>query len=137
MTASIAPNGDLMISCTAVEQTELQRAWADDPAEFLTDRTMRAALEFLVTDHEYEWTEPAYCAALTDAPMFAVYGDERPLTDGEDAYYLNVVGRWHDKDGVLTTWVEEVEACWAYMDYQLRSPLEDLAERGLCVFQHG
>lgn len=136
MQVTILDNGDLQITCDEEEQAELQQDMADNP-DFVSESAMRAALEFLVTNHEYEWTEPAFCGALTDAPMLAIYGKERPIEPGEDPHFLNVVGRWHDAQGKLTTWVADVEKCWAHMDYQLRSPLEDLAERSACVFRCG
>ena len=63
------------------------------------------ALERLIANSELDWIGPEEIGALTDAPILGL----------------------RDKDGEPTN-------AWAYMDYQVRSFLEDLVEHGKAVF---
>ena len=62
-------------------------------------------LEPLVSNSDLEWIDPSETGDLTSAPMLGI----------RDRYNI-------------------VEARFAYMDYQVRSPVQDLIERGQAVF---
>src|SRR5437868_6992290 len=62
------------------------------------------ALEHLVCNSELEWVNPADTGDLTDAPMLGIMSGDKIL------------------------------ARWAYMDYQVRTFLDDLIDRGSADF---
>lgn len=63
------------------------------------------ALDGLLANSELEWIQPEEVGALTSAPILGLRKDNG-----------------------------EVEAAWGFMDYQVRSFLEDLANTGRAVF---
>ena len=132
----IEPDGDLKIACSEATQRILQEEYEEDADNFNTLDTMYRWLESVVTEYSYEWTEPVYCHALTGAPMLARYADSRRLLPGEDVINLHVVGS-DLIDGEVVTFVEDVDACWGYMDYAVRLPQEDLMRQGFCIFSFG
>ena len=132
MTVEFDNVGNMILSVDAEERALLQTLKDEDPDAFVTDGFMFDYFEDFIGNNEYQWTRPEYCGALTDAPMLAIYGTERALKECEDQEYLNIVGRWDN-----TTWVEDVEQAWAFMDYQVTSPQEQLLETGKSVWQKG
>lgn len=70
-----------------------------------TDIAMIDALEPLTCNSELEWVDPSETGDLTSAPMLGI---------------RNELG--------------SVSERWAFLDYQLRSPLVDLLETGKAVF---
>jgi len=74
-------------------------------AEGTTDRAEAEALESLICNSELEWIQPEEIGALTDAPILGL----------------------RDEDG-------KPEAAWGFMDYQVRSFLTDLRDKGKAVF---
>jgi len=52
-------------------------------------------------------------------------------------YCGRIAGQWQDASGALRKWCEPVLQVYGFMDYQLRSPQEDLLSNGFCVFQGG
>jgi hypothetical protein len=131
MRAKILENGDLEISLERGEKTELRIAMKESeyPA---SDNLMHEWFEGFIGNGEYEFTRPEHCGALTDAPMLAIYGKERPLKDSENVEYCMLAGVW---DG--QTWVMDVLECWAFMDYQIISVQQRLLDTGKAVFQSG
>jgi hypothetical protein len=63
------------------------------------------ALESLIANSELEWTDSEETGDLTDAPMLCIRDEN-----------------------------EEIIQRWAYMDYQVKSFLDDLLETGRAVF---
>lgn len=70
-----------------------------------TDRAECEALESLIGNSELDWVDPCEIAALTSAPILGIRGE-----DGE------------------------VLAAWGFMDYAVRSFLDDLIQTGQAVF---
>jgi len=132
------PNGNLHITASEDERRELLAVRTEqDGSEtgdmFSSDNTMYDLFESLIANSELQWTRPEYCGALTDAPMLAIYGEEKEYTVAkEEQANYNIVGGWDDK-----TWYAPVVKCWAYMGYQVKSPQYDLLETGLAVFTAG
>jgi len=124
--------GNMIMKVDDEDRALLQTLKDEDPEAFGTDDFMYDYFEAFVANNEYQWTRPEYCGALTDAPMLAIYGKERELREGENTDFLNVVGHW---DGI--TWIEDVEKAWAFMDYAVTSPQEQLLENGSAVWQKG
>ena len=93
-----------------IEQSILRRFSQQDIG---TDTSMRDFFEsYLLGDNELEWIDPAETGDLTSAPMLGLRDDGcyRPAQEGK------VIERW------------------AFMDYQVRSVLEDLRDPGKVVF---
>ena len=61
-----------------------------------------------LANEEYGWCQPEEIGALTSAPILCT----------------------RDEDG-------NVAEAWGFMDYALRSPQEDLLEKGEAIFQRG
>ena len=70
-----------------------------------TNQAEAEALESLLTNSELDWIAPEEIGALTSAPILGL----------------------RDANG-------EPEAAWGFMDYQVRSFLQDLAKNGKAVF---
>lgn len=90
------------------DQIEMQAAREDLGDDFGRDGAMYDAFESLIGNSELDWGGPEEIGALTDAPILVIRGE-----DGG------------------------VEKAWGFMDYALRSPQDDLADQGYCIFQHG
>lgn len=71
---------------------------------FHSDQLMYEVFETLISNSELEWIDASETGDLTDAPILGIRGDS----------------------GIL--------ARWAYMDYQIKSPLDDLANNGEVIF---
>ena len=131
----ILPNGNLKISADAEDLAELRRWREDDDTEFASDRVLHDAFEHMICNSELDWVNPEQIGALTEAPILGIFGETKPARDcGPNC---REVGGWPDENGVHTLWVEPVERAWAYLDYALRSPLEDIARYGYVVFVSG
>ena len=134
------PNGDLKISVEEGDLEMLRAVKAERGDAFGSDNTMHEAFEHLIANSELEWSDPAYIGALTSAPVLAIYGDDRPLREDEEDNkdFHNIVGQWCDKrDGTLKVWTKDPIKAWAFMNYQIRSPLDDLLDDGHCIFDCG
>jgi hypothetical protein len=99
---------NLVITVDADEQTELKELREDEESFFHSDQTMHDQLEPLTCNSELNFVDPADTGDLTDAPMLGIL-------DEDD----KIVNRW------------------AFMDYQVRSLLDDLADKGRAVLVGG
>lgn len=107
MRYSITKHGDLEITVTRDERNHLK---ADkDDANFLSDAYMTDFFEVMTANSELEWIAPEAIGALTDAPILGVV-------------------RYDGNGG-------EVYKVWWYPNYMVRSPVQDLLEDGVCIFQ--
>lgn len=70
-----------------------------------SDSQMIEFFEDLTCNSELEWVDAQETGDLTDAPMLGI----------------------RNQDG-------EIVARWAFMDYQVKSVLDELKEKGHCVF---
>lgn len=127
-------NGQLVITADEATILELIELRTEKPEFFASDRAMHDAFEDLIANSDLDWVEPEYIGALTAAPILGIYGETVP---SDKAPHARPVGGWHDEDGVYRHWVDPVESAWAFMDYVLRSPLEDLIENGKVIFVGG
>lgn len=94
------------------------------------DRHLWDALEPLVCNSELQWVAPDLCGDLTAAPILGLWGDCEALPNGwtlGNGYKL--AGRWDD-----TIWGHRITERWAFVEYETRSPLEDLRDTGRAVF---
>lgn len=96
-----------------------------------SDVALLFAFERLIANSELEWIAPEVCGDLTAAPILGILGPEDAVDDKT----------WDNGQG--TVWFGHMAGCvlvhpvlerWAFMDYQVRSVLEDLRDKGQAVF---
>ncbi|OYW72387.1 MAG: hypothetical protein B7Z37_25045 [Verrucomicrobia bacterium 12-59-8] len=107
---------------------------ADELGEgFECDATMYCIFEQLVANSELTWVDANDTGDLTSAPMLGILGPDEQGHDPTQtpAGYLPV---GCDKFGGI--W-QKIEARWAFMDYQVKSPQQDLLKFGYCRFIGG
>lgn len=122
-------NGDtLIIYCTREKQKELHYERRLAPELFGTDRALRDEFEEMIANSELEWVYPEDTHDLTEAPMLGVLGTEEPGVWGQ--YGRVLIGMWGGQ-----SWFAPIEQRWGYEPYQIRSPLDDLADKGRAVFK--
>jgi hypothetical protein len=120
----------LIITADAEDQAELQRM-RDGGECFQSDQTMYDAFDHLIANSELTWINPKDTGDLTDAPILGVLGEEGIK---QHTVFLENYGLVETGSDGFWTMVQPILKRWAFMDYQLRSPLEDLVEKGKAVF---
>lgn len=146
LTYEVAENGDLRVSFAGTHQERADQqsgllaersnmdALCGLEDSFCTDENMHEVFERLTGNSELEWVRPEYTGCLTDAPMLGIYGEDVPITPelerASKEGYLEVSGHWDD-----TSWYRPVVKAWAFMDYQITSPQDKLAECGIVTFK--
>lgn len=117
----------LTISVDEAEQKELREI-----ESIGADSTMHDFLEPLTSNSELEWIDPADTGDLTDAPMLGILGEDQVRMQGVNPsgpYGIIKTGF----NGTADTFQPILER-WAFMDYQVRSALEDLRDKGEAIF---
>lgn len=115
----------LLLTIDDEEQAELQAMFDEDPDYFTTDEAMWDFFEPLTCNSALTWLRPDDCGDITDAPMLG-------FVDYENIQNHNVGGL-----GAIDLGCREyapILARWAYMDYQIKSPLEDLLATKQALF---
>ena len=101
-----------------------------------TDRALHDWLEPLLANSELVWVDPAETGDLTDAPLLGILGNEMTVLKCNQTvarhYGWVVTGRCRGKK-----LIQPILERWGFMDYQLRSPLEDLRDRSEADFIKG
>jgi hypothetical protein len=115
------------------ERNELKIMRDDDP-DFASDSVMHDAFETMIANSELQWINPEDTGDLTDAPMLGILGEEtiesEPLLpDFPENYGLVSTGN----NGTMGM-VQPILKRWAFMNYQIKSPLDDLVDIGQAVF---
>lgn len=121
----------LVLTCTPEEQAELELMRDENPERFTTDDFTYDLLENLFTNDSFTWIDSRVTGDLTDAPMLALLGDEE-IGPHEDCNGLYPCGFWDDHPRV-----QPVLYRWAFMDYAVTTPQEQLLHRGRAVFTGG
>ena len=98
----------LVLTLTDQGAIELEDTQACYPFEFHTDEVMYEFFEGFIANTEWEWINPVEVSALTSAPLLGI----------------------RDENG-------QVLECYGFMEYALRSILEDLNKNGQVVLQKG
>ena len=115
---------------------ELIEENAEDPDYIRRDNTMYDWFEGIMCNSELSWTSSDLTGDLTYAPMICIFGDTMALPKGLKKWDLlqgtRLSGCWDD-----TIWVDPILERWAYMNYAVRSPMEDLLEYGKTTFVGG
>ena len=100
----------LTVSADAKERKELREL-----ENIQSDKAMFEFFEPLACNSELDWIGPEETGDLTSAPMLGIKSWLDDYCDG----------------------LPKVVSRWAFMDYALRSPLEDLRDTGKAVFIGG
>lgn len=122
----------LIIYCTREKQMELLAFRTAEPDVFCTDRALSDELEEITCNSELDWIDPMDTGDLTDAPLLGVLGEGPPVVLEKIPPHLGEV---------CVDWTEEgelflpIERRWGYAPYQIRSPLDDLADKGRAIFE--
>jgi len=95
----------LVITVDAEKQSELKKLRDDKESGFHSNQVMYDQFEELVCNSDLSFVDPADTGDLTSAPMLGIYDEN-----------------------------DDVVKRWAFMDYQVRSVLEDLADNGRVIF---
>jgi hypothetical protein len=104
---------NLIITASREERAQLLADFSSPDAQAGAD--LYDVFEPLIANSELEWIDPSETGDLTSAPMLGIReGDSR--------------------DSVVRGEQYRILQRWAYMDYQVRSPVQDLIERGQAVF---
>lgn len=137
----IDENKNLIITADEEDQQELQELkseYEEKGMSFGCDDALYAAFEQLICNSELQWSDASTIAALTSAPVLAIFREEMVI-EPDSAYKeqgicvgYQITGQDHD-----VRFGQKVIQAWAFMDYALRSPQEDLLEYGKAVFQLG
>lgn len=104
MRYNIQTDGTLAIHATDADM-EFIRDIASQCENFDSNATMCDVFEDLIANSELDWIAPEEIGALTDAPILGT----------------------RDEDGIP-------REAWGFMDYQVRSPQEDLISKGCVIF---
>lgn len=125
MKYSISPDrSKLIITADESERSEMREN------DFKSDKALYESFEKLIANSELQWINPEDTGDLTDAPMLGILGDIGPNVTGPRI----LVGAWGTPP--ISNYFE-INERWAFMDYALRSPLEDLILKGEVVFVGG
>lgn len=134
----------LTITADELERTELRELGED----VHQDRTMHDWLEPLVCNSELEWIDPSETGDLTSAPMLGIRHGGEPASryDVRTGQYIptlngvDISPTSFDVDraeNISEQAANKITCRYAFMDYQVRSILEDLRDTGECVFVGG
>jgi hypothetical protein len=114
----------------------------EDP--FVSNEAMYDAFESLLGNSELQWSDALSIAALTDAPVLAIFGQEEEDIFASGEFLPPTPENNHRCVGYQITGSNGETVCgarilqaWAYMDYAVRSPQQDLLEYGEAVFTLG
>jgi hypothetical protein len=126
LTHRISPDRrTLTILADDAARAELRAIRDDDPDAFGSDATLIDAFDRLIGNSELEWIDPDACGDLTDAPILGILGEMTKEPGGV------LVGRWGNPPANR---YQPVVERWAFAPYCLRSPLDDLLDKGEAVF---
>jgi len=113
MKHEIMPDGNLKITVTKEEMCELKVTRSDYEQGLTGDWCWSSVheaeiLEPLLANSELQWIAPSETGDLTDAPMIGIRNED-----------------------------DTVHSRWAFMDYQVRSFIDDLIDKGEAIFTGG
>lgn len=117
----------LTIIVDSDERMQLQEMKLELQDEFQSDKALYFFLEPLVANSELMWINPDDTGDLTEAPMLGILGEESDKNSGPHGAVC--VGHWDGKN-----WYRPILQRWAFVDYEIRSPLNDLLAIGWANF---
>jgi len=120
----------LVILADAQDRAELQELKDEEPDKWGTTQAEAEQLEDLLCNCELDWINPSDTGDLTSAPMLGITGGEDEITtENKGPHGAILVGSWDGAERYAP-----ILERWAYMQYQLRTFLEDLLDKGEAVF---
>lgn len=139
MLHEILPNGKLRLTADEKDRAWLRELMSGGEGN-LSDKEARA-LDGLVGNSDLQWIPEGTTGDLTSAPMLGILDgavDETALQGLVPHFGLVHVGRWEvGNPPRLLQHYRPVIARWAYMDYQVRSFIDDLIATGESVWEGG
>ncbi len=134
MNYEILKDDRLRIYLQEGDREELQQLADEYGESFNSDDVMYEVFEPLLCNSDLQWSSPDRISALTGAPVLCVLlHEEEPINDMDEVGYI-MVGSWPDSQGMTRIWGEKIIQAWAFMDYAVRSPQEDLLKYGECFW---
>ena len=115
----------LVITIDEDEQAVLREL--EDLRDSFTNEDFWDFIEPLIANSDLQSISPSDTGDLTDAPMLGILGDVS--TKNEGPYGAVKTGHWD-----FTDQYQPILHRWAFMDYQVRSPLEDLLDNRQVTF---
>ena len=117
----------LTLIASDAERAELMDARDESPETWGTTQLEVEVLENLLANSEIQGINPDDTGDLTCAPMLGILGEEQRQQSGP----YGAVHCGGDEHG---PWFQPIMERWAFMDYQVRSFLDDLANHGTATF---
>lgn len=119
-----------------VSADEIDRATLREMGEEIhTEKALHEFFDPLICNNEIDWITPENTGDLTSAPMVGILSEpefkRHNLKTVQD--HRNIIASC-DTYGLMVCHVTER---WAFMDYQVRSVLEDLRDKGEAIFTGG
>ena len=119
----------LVILADAQDREDIREILEDHPDRGC-DWQEAEALDSLTSNSELQWISPSATGDLTDAPMLGIVGGDNDVSREPSGPHGSIQGG-ADKEGEFFYPILER---WAFMDYQLRTFLEDLTDKGEAIF---
>ena len=138
MKHEILSDGRLKITADPQEVTDLryqrEQNESGEPNGWGTHVMEADVLEDLIANSELQWLAEGSTGDLTSAPLLGILGEETATVavNLEHSFGLLVTG--HNGTYEMT---RPIIARWAYMNYQVRSFLDDLADTGESIWDGG
>ena len=132
MIFKISPDGRTLTVIASENEREQLRQMKNLQA----DETLYQFFEHIVCRSGLNWLNPADTGDLTDAPILGILGETQPANSKTLPSHHGVVFVGHYGEPPQDQ-VQPIIERWAFMDYQLRSPLEALRDKGEAVFING
>ncbi len=135
MKFEISPNRRSLTIIADEQDRKLLREGWDNPGEtdLDSDKALHEFFEGPLANSEFQWVQPEWCGDLTDAPILGLLGDD--VGESEVKTFPANYHGWREigfngREKVFQPVLER----WAFLDYQVRSPLADLLENGKVIF---
>ena len=115
-----------VVTIDSAEQAELQNEMADCDNPH-SDQFMYEQFEDMIANSELTWVNPVDTGDMTEAPMLGILGNVSTSTEGP--FGSTHVGYWDN-----AAQYQPIISRFAFMNYMLRSPIEELASNGEVIF---
>ena len=95
---------------------------------------MAEFFEPLIANSELQWLPEGATGDLTSAPMLGILGEDMPaqkINREVPRHYGMIQCGFLEWQSAIPAYSSER---WAFLDYALRSPLEDLRDKGVAIF---
>jgi hypothetical protein len=131
-------SGWMRVTPSEEERNDLRERRESDPDSWGSDLNEREAVSDSLFAAGYDWVRPEESGDLTSAPMFGLRGSELPIpermTNENDRGDLCVT-YWDNnkREGTFAPVLKR----WAYMNYAVRTFLDDMIDDGHADFQNG